>query len=175
MTTRSARALRRLLLFHARGMVGIRPCDGLRAAAAALVLVWPASAAAQRLELSVSPAAIVFPSADPDVSPTIAAAPVVVGIRIRQSLGPWQLTVLANGDLMSGSDTVDITSVTWTATPVPPFQNGTVSRTVAQRMASGAGTVNPTQNGSVTFRLANSWNYNAGTYTQTLVFTLSAP
>ena len=143
--------------------------------AAVAMLLSPATASAQRLELSVSPASISFPSADPDVSPTIAAAPVVVAIRIRQSSGPWQLTVLANGDLMSGSETVDITNVTWTATPVPPFQNGTLSRTVAQRMASGTGSVNPTQNGTVTFRLANSWTYNVGTYTQTLVFTLSTP
>jgi hypothetical protein len=144
-------------------------------ALAAVCMLCPADAAAQRLELSVTPASISFPSADPDVTPTIAAAPVVVSIRIRQSSGPWQLTVLANGDLMSGGETVDITNVAWTATPVPPFQNGTLSRTVAQRMASGTGNVNPTQNGSVVFRLANSWNYAAGTYTQTLVFTLSAP
>lgn len=148
---------------------------GMRVLAAVAMLIVPADAAAQRLELSVSPASIAFPSADPDVSPSVAAAPVVVAIRIRQSSGPWQVTVLANGDLMSGSETVDITNVTWTATPAPPFQNGTLSRTVAQRMASGTGTVNPAQNGSVTFRLANSWTYSAGTYTQTLVFTLSAP
>jgi len=143
--------------------------------AALATLLSTRTASAQRLELSVSPTSISFPSADPDVSPTIAAAPVVVSIRIRQSSGPWQLTVLANGDLMSGSQTVDISNVSWTATPVPPFQNGTLSRTVAQRMASGTGTVNPAKDGTVTFRLANSWNYNAGTYTQTLVFTLSAP
>jgi len=42
-------------------------------------------------------------------------------------------------------------------------------------MASGTGNVNPATNGSVTFRLANAWNYNAGLYTQTVTFTLSAP
>ena len=47
--------------------------------------------------------------------------------------------------------------------------------TVAQRVASGTGTVNPAENGSLTFRLANSWTYNAASYTQTLVFTLTAP
>jgi hypothetical protein len=138
----------------------------------------PSAAWAQpgpRLEISVSPTSIAFPSANPDVSPVIAAAPVVVTIRIRQSSGPWSLTVLANGDLIAGASTVDITNVSWAATPAPPFQNGTLSKTVAQRMASGTGNVNPATNGSVTFRLANSWNYDAGVYTQTVIFTLSAP
>ena len=138
----------------------------------------PASAAAQpgpRLELSVSPTSISFASANPDVSPVVTAAPITVTIRIRQSSGPWSLTVLANGDLIAGPATVDITNVSWTATPAPPFQNGVLSKTVAQRKASGTGNVNPATNGSVTFRLANSWNYDAGVYTQTVTFTLSAP
>jgi len=140
--------------------------------------VLPSVAAAQpgpRLEITVSPTSVSFPSANPDVSPVVAAAPVVVTIRIRQSSGPWSLTVLANGDLLAGASTVDITNVSWTATPAPPFQNGVLSKTVAQSMASGTGNVNPATNGSVTFRLANAWNYNAGLYTQTVTFTLSAP
>jgi hypothetical protein len=128
-----------------------------------------------QLDLSISPASITFASADPDVSPTVAAPPVVITVRVRQNGGNWTLTVLAGGDLLAGPSRVDITNVTWTATPAPPYQNGTLSRTVAQRVASGTGNVNPAQNGSVTFRLANSWNYSAGNYTQTLVFTLSAP
>jgi hypothetical protein len=130
---------------------------------------------AAKLDLSVSPSSIMFASSDPDLVPLVSAAPITVQIRVRQNKGPWELTVLANGDLISGADTVDITNVTWTATPAPPFQGGTLSKTVAQRLAFGTGMVNPAENGSVTFRLANSWNYAAGTYSQTLVFTLSAP
>jgi hypothetical protein len=139
--------------------------------------LWPEAAVAQRLDLTISPTSITFPSADPDVNPTIVSAPILVSVRIRQNQAalPWQLTVLANGDLIAGSQTVDITNVTWAATPAPPFQNGTLSKTVAQRVAAGAGNVNPAKDGSVTFRLANSWTYSAGTYTQTIVFTLSAP
>jgi hypothetical protein len=141
------------------------------------ILLLPASAAAQKLDLTVSPMSITFPSADPDVSPTVLAPPLVVSVRVRQNPGgsPWQVTVLANGDLIAGSQTVDITNVTWAATPAPPFQNGTLSKTVAQRVAAGAGNLNPARDGSVTFRLANSWTYSAGTYTQTIVFTLSSP
>ena len=79
------------------------------------------------------------------------------------------------GDLISGLSTVDIANVNWIATPAPPFQNGTLSKTVAQRLAAGVGNLNPTATGQITFRLANSWNYTAGLYTQTIVFTLSAP
>jgi hypothetical protein len=128
-----------------------------------------------QLDLTISPLSISFASANPDTSPVVAAAPIVVTIRVRQNTGPWTLTVLANGDLLSGPSSVDIANVTWTATPAPPFQGGTLSKTVAQRVASGTGTVNPAQNGSLTFRLANAWTYNAANYTQTLVFTLTAP
>lgn len=131
--------------------------------------------AAQRLDLSVTPLTISFPSSDPDVVPIVIAAPVQVTYRVRQNNGPWTLTVLSSGDLISGVSAVDISNVSWVASPAPPFQNGTLSKTVAQRLASGNGNINPTATGSVTFRLANSWTYSAGTYTQTLVFTLSAP
>jgi P pilus assembly chaperone PapD len=145
--------------------------------ASALILLSPAVAAAQKLDLTISPITITFPSADPDVSPSVLAPPIVVTVRVRQNQGasPWQVTVLASGDLIAGGQTVDISNVTWTATPAPPFQNGILSKTVAQRIAAGTGSVNPPRDGSVTFRLANSWTYSAGTYTQTLVFTLSAP
>ena len=76
-----------------------------------------------------------------------------VTYRVRQNNRPWTLTVLAGGDLNSGSSTVDISNVTWVATPAPPFQNGTLSKTVAQTLASGTGNVNPAATGSVTFRV----------------------
>jgi hypothetical protein len=138
---------------------------------------WPASAQSPRLELSVSPQFITFTVADPDLDPIASAAPIAVSYRIRglQGKATWQLTVLASGDLVSGPSTVDISNVTWAATPAPPFQSGTLNRTVAQVVASGSGSENPTQVGSLTFRMNNSWTYDSGIYTQTIVFTLSAP
>ena len=144
-------------------------------AAALLVLASAGSAAAQRIDLSVTPATIVFPVADPDAAPIVASAPVQISYRVRQWDGPWTLTVLAEGDLIAGPAKVDISNVSWVATPSPPFQNGLMSKTVAQRLASGTGSINPARQGQVTFRLANSWNYTAGLYTQTIVFTLTAP
>lgn len=148
-----------------------------RIAAVGLALVLHASvAAAQRLTLTVTPSTISFASADPDTTPTIASTPITVTVRVQQStnLQPWQLTVQANGDLISGTDAIDASQVTWTASPAP-FLSGSLSKTVATRMASGTGNVNPAASGSVVFRLTNSWNYTAGLYSQTLVFTLSAP
>jgi hypothetical protein len=146
----------------------------------AFAVLWlvPASALAQKLELAIalSPAVITFPSSDPDAVPVVSAAPVQLTYRVRgNGAAPWALTVLAGGDLLSGASRVDISAVTWVATPAPPFQNGTLSKTVAQRVASGTGNVNPDSIGSITFRLANSWTYSTGTYTQTILFTLSAP
>jgi hypothetical protein len=143
------------------------------------LVLFPSTASAQlNLELSVSPRTITFASANPDTTPTVSAAPISVTIRVRGLLaifGQWHLSVLADGDLVSGPSTIPITNVTWTALPAPPFQNGTLSRTTAQRMAGGSGQLNPAQTGTVTFHFTNSWLYDAGTYTQTLTFTLSSP
>jgi hypothetical protein len=133
-------------------------------------------AAAQRLDLSISPAVISIPTADPDSMPVLTSSPVQVNYRVRQNnRQTWLLTVVANGDLVSGPSTIDIGLVTWMATPSPPFQNGTLSKATAQTVATGAGNVASPSTGTLTFRLANSWTYDAGIYTQTLVFTLSTP
>ena len=143
---------------------------------AVVALAIPPAAAAQRLDLSVSPLTISFPSSDPDTVPIVSSVPAQITYRVRQNNNEaWTLTVLAMGDLISGLSTVDISNVSWIATPAPPFQNGTLSKTVAQRLAAGVGNINPTATGQITFRLANSWTYTAGLYTQTLVFTLSTP
>jgi hypothetical protein len=142
----------------------------------AALVVFPSPVNAQRLDLSISPSVIAFPSADPDTVPIISAVPVTIQYRIRvNNREPWHMTVLAGGDLISGESTVDISAVSWIATPAPPFRSGTLSKTVAQTLAAGVGNVVPVTNGSVTFRLANSWTYDAGIYTQVIIFTLSAP
>lgn len=144
--------------------------------AALVVALGPRPAAAQKLALTVTPSTIAFPAADPDAVPVISSAPVTIDVRVQQNAGqPWNLTILAAGDLLSGPSKIDIGAVTWTVTPSPPFINGTLSRTSAQPLASGIGNALGRITGTLTFRLANSWTYDAGTYTQALVFTLSAP
>ena len=130
--------------------------------------------AGSRLDINITPVTIAFPLSDPDTVPIVSAAPVQITYRIRQNSGPWTLTVLASGDLLAGSAAIDISNVTWVASPAP-LQNGVLSKTVAQPLAAGTGNVNPAQQGQVTFRLANSWTYTAALYTQTIVFTLAAP
>ena len=140
-----------------------------------LLLASPA-ARAQTLLLTISPSTITFANADPDTTPSITAPSITVTYRVRQNVdGSWRITLLAGGDLTAGSATIPITNVTWTATPAPPFQSGTLSRTLAQTLASGTGNVQQPALGTVVFRLANSWSHNAGTYTASVVFTLTAP
>ena len=156
------------------------PATSTRAAAFALAALltagFPLSARAQLLNLSISPTTVTFPNSDPDTVPIVTSAVVQVTYRVRQNNNnPWILSVLANGHLIAGSATVDISNVSWVATPSPPFQSGVLSRTVAQRVAGGIGNQANASQGQITFRLANSWNYVAGLYTQTIVFTLTAP
>ena len=141
-----------------------------------LASLWPAAASAQRLELSITPSGFSFPSADPDVAPLVSSPALTVRYRVQQNQGAqWRVTVLANGDLQTGGASIPITSVSWVATPAPPFQNGTLSSTVKQLVASGTGNANPARTGTITFRLVNSWTYAAGVYSQSVVFTISAP
>lgn len=147
----------------------------LRAILLAAACLPAAEAAAQRLDLSVTPLTITFPSSDPDLAPFVPSVPVDITYRVRQHAGPWTITVLAGGDLISGLSTVDISNVTWIATPAPPFQNGTLSKTLAQPLATGVGATNNPRQGQITFRLANSWSYAAGIYAQTVTFTLTTP
>jgi hypothetical protein len=140
------------------------------------MILCPGRAAAQTLTLTITPATITFADADPDTTPTITAPAITVRYRVRNNAtGNWRITLLASGDLTAGSATIPITDITWTATPVPPFQNGTLSRTLAQTLASGSGNVQNTSTGTVVFRLANGWDHNVGTYNASVVFTLTAP
>ncbi len=142
-----------------------------------MLLAAPTTVEAQLLNLTVSPLLVTFPSTgDPDTVPLLVAPPMTIQYRVRQNnFQPWMLTVVANGNLASGPSQINISAVTWVATPAPPFRNGTMSSTQAQIVASGTGNVNPTTTGTVTLRLANSWNYDTGTYLAIVTFTLSAP
>ena len=160
-------------------MVAFRSCR-LRCLAGvgglAILLGASAPASAQRVSLNLQTTSITFQSADPDTTPVVTAQSIVIRYRVQQNAGgSWRLTVLATGDLISGTASIDISNVSWTATPTPPFQAGTLSKTVEQTVASGFGNVNPQQTGTLVFRLVNSWTYSVGTYTQSFVFTLSAP
>jgi hypothetical protein len=132
-------------------------------------------AAAQVLGFSISPSTIAFSSADPDTVPMMTAPPLTFTYTVLFSGGAgWRITAQAAGDLTNGAATIPISGMTWTASPNPPFRNGTMSRTVAQTVASGAGDV-WNRSGTVVFSLANSWDYDVGVYSASIVFTLICP
>jgi hypothetical protein len=138
--------------------------------------VGTSAVSAQTLTLSLSRTTIPFAAADPDTTPSVAAPVVTVTYRVRgNTFGSWQVTILASGDLSSGLATIPASRVTWTATPSPPFQGGTMSTTTAQQLAGGSGNVDPSRTGQLTFFLQNSWDYDVGTYSTVFTFTLTAP
>jgi hypothetical protein len=84
----------------------------------------------------------------------------------------WRLQVLASGDLVSGSDIIAISNVSWTASPLP-FIDGRLDKTAPQTVANGSGNAN--LNGSISFFFKNSWDYWIGNYSQIITYTLTAP
>jgi hypothetical protein len=131
-----------------------------------------AAVGAPSATLTLGVSTISFSNASPATVSSIASSQNPVSVRVRtNSTTTWSLTVLANGDLVSGGNSIAISNITWTATGTG-FVSGTMSKTTAQTLASGAGNVDRT--GSQSFFLANSWNYATGAYTQTVVYTLVA-
>lgn len=122
--------------------------------------------------LTLGVTSVNFPSASPATTPSIAANENPISVTVKTTgAASWSLTVLANGDLVAGADSIAINNVTWTATGTG-FVNGTLSKTTAQTLASGSGNTNQTATQS--YFLANSWNYVSGSYSQTVVYTLVA-
>jgi len=108
---------------------------GALAIAAGVLAAAPGTAYAQRFDLSLSPTVVSFPPSDPDAFPVVTSAPVTISYRVRQHNAPWQITVLASGDLNAGGATVDISNVSWVAPPAPPPPQKTVAPTAAAATA----------------------------------------
>lgn len=124
--------------------------------------------------LSLSSAALTFPDADPDTIPSIQASqgPITVTAKARTSPnGTVTLTVRASDELRSGLDTIPASNITWVASG-PGFTNGTLSATTAQPVATWSGS--GVRTGAHTFFFRNLWSYATGTYTLTMIYTLSA-
>lgn len=153
-----------------------RLCTTAALLAGLLWLSTAKDASAQIVLLQISPQSLSFASADPDTAPTLSALPMTLTYTVFLSGGAeWRITVQASDDFRNGSSVIPASAVTWTATPAPPFRAGTLSVAAAQTMARGAGDVFLQSTGTATFSLPNSWSYDVGTYTTSLVFTLSCP
>jgi hypothetical protein len=127
-----------------------------------------------RAKLTLGTAAITFNDADPDTTPTLTSGAISIDVKSRTTAaGTVLLTVVASDDLKTaGGDIIDIVGLTWTASGTG-FVAGTSNRTTAQPVGSWGGSGN--RSGSHTYSLPNSWDYETGSYTATLNYTLSAP
>jgi hypothetical protein len=80
------------------------------------------------------------------------------------------LTVHAADNLRSGVATIPASAITWTATGAG-FTGGTLGLT--PQMAGGW-TSSGVRSGTQSFTFQNSWTHPAGTYTLTMIYTVSA-
>ena len=158
-----------------------------RVANVLLTLAFAAPAAAQQAtatlnanlppvaRLSLSTNSITFVDADPDMLPAVPASPPSVSVvaKMRATQGATAtLTVEATDDLRSGLDIIPVSNITWTGTG-PGFVGGTLSRMSPQLLGSWSSS--GVRAGEQRFVFANRWTYAPGTYTVTLVYTLSSP
>jgi hypothetical protein len=128
-----------------------------------------------RASLTLTPSAINFPDQDPDNPALIAATENAVTVTAKVRTGSASLATLSHvtaDDLKSGSDTILISNVTWTASGTG-FIAGTMNKTLAQPAGSWTGSGN--RSGSFSYFLANSWSYATGSYTVSSTYTLTAP
>ena len=129
--------------------------------------------------LYIGTAAINFPAANPDVVGSIPATENPVSVSARAQTGVLEtvtLTCKADGANLFDSadgDVIAITNVTWTVASGPEFSAGTMTDAAEVAVASWTGPAR--KDGSLNFFLANSWDYATGSYTQTVVYTLTAP
>jgi hypothetical protein len=156
------------------------------AAIAAIALMQPLGAAdtttnvtvsatvAATAKLTLGGTTVTFDDKDPDTFPSIAAneGAITIVAKGKTTTGSnITLTLQAAGDLISGSDAIPITNVTWTATG-GGYAAGTMSNS-AVTVGSWANSGN--RSGSVSFALANSWAYATGNYSVSATYTLTAP
>jgi hypothetical protein len=118
---------------------------------------------------------LTFPDADPDLVPLVTAMPQSVEITAKARTprnAQVSLTLQAADDLRSGVTTLPAALIRWTATGTG-FAPGTLSRTSAQIVATWTGS--GVRSGSQSFAFENKWTHPPGTYSVTLVYTMSTP
>jgi hypothetical protein len=125
--------------------------------------------------LSLSTNSITFPDADPDMVPQVPAlpGPITITAKARASQNALvTLTVQAGDDLRSGVNVLPASLVTWTGSG-PGVVAGTLSATTPQLVASWTGS--GTRTGTQAYQFENRWTHPTGTYTVSLLYTLSVP
>ena len=126
-------------------------------------------------KLTLSTATISFPDADPDAIPLIPSTggPVFISAKARATPGAQVvLTVVAADDLRSGLNVIAASNITWTATG-PGFVGGTLSS--ASPVTVGTWSGSGVRTGTQQLYFTNLWSHPTGTYTVSLLYTLTAP
>jgi hypothetical protein len=118
---------------------------------------------------------LMFPDADPDLVPVVTAVPQNIEITAKARTprnAQVSLTLQAADDLRSGVNTLPASLIKWAATGTG-FVPGTLNRATAQTVATwtGSGVRSGTQN----FAFENKWTHPPGTYSVTLIYTMSTP
>lgn len=131
---------------------------------------------AARANLTITPATINFADMDPTSAPLVPARenPVQVTVKIRKDPAAAIAATLTcqGGPLVSGADAIPSSSISWTASGTG-LVAGTLSSSTPQ--AVGSWTASGNYNGSLNFNLSNLWTYSIGTYTGSILYTLTAP
>jgi hypothetical protein len=118
---------------------------------------------------------ITFPNKDPDEVKQVPALQndIKVIVKVRTgSASPINLNMIAEGDLVSGSDTIPVQNVIWQASG-QGFLGGNLSKTSVQ--PAGFWTGSGVREGAFRYFLNNSWNYLRGDYQVTITYTLTTP
>lgn len=124
-------------------------------------------------KISLDASAISFADADPETVSTIASSPASVTVTAKSKTtanSAATLTVLSATELTSGTDTIPVSKVTWTATGAGYIAGamGLTAQDVGSWTGSGIRT------GALNFKLTNGW-YPVGAYSAETTFTLSNP
>lgn len=156
------------------------------------LLVWTAAAPAARAaaqprnatlsanfntiaKLTLSTATVSFPDADPDAVPLIPSTggPVSISAKARATPGAQVvLTVQAADDLRSGVNVIPASNIRWTASGAG-FVAGTLSRSAPVTVGTWSGS--GVRAGTQQLYFTNLWSHPTGTYTVSLLYTLTSP
>jgi len=126
-------------------------------------------------KLIVDTNTIVFPNMDPDEKKQVPATQNDIKVVVKARTGstsPVNLNIIADGDLVSGPDTIPVQNVTWQATG-QGFMGGTLSKSSVQSAGSWKGS--GVREGVFRYYLSNNWNYQKGEYQVTVTYTLTTP
>ena len=125
--------------------------------------------------LLMSSTTLDFPDADPDIVPLVAAVPASITVTAKTRTTRSNqviLTVQPTGDLRSGILTIPAAMLRWTATGTG-FVGGALA--TGSNETVGTWTSSGVRSGTQSFIFEYRWTHPPGTYSITLVYTLSSP